>query len=96
MPIYEYECEKCGHIEEIIQKISDTPLCTCRYCSGNLHKLVSHSSFHLKGTGWYVTDYAKKSAKKAEGSSPPDTKEKVDSGTSDTANDTTDKKSTAE
>jgi putative FmdB family regulatory protein len=46
MPIYEYECESCGRIEETLQKISDAPLCTCRHCSGNLHKLVSHSSFH--------------------------------------------------
>ena len=58
MPIYEYECSKCGRIDEVIQKFSDKPLTTCKYCSGKLHKLISHSSFHLKGTGWYVTDYA--------------------------------------
>ena len=61
MPIYEYECTKCGKIEEIFQKFSDKPLTKCAHCSGRLHKLISHSSFHLKGTGWYVTDYAKKS-----------------------------------
>ena len=61
MPIYEYECTKCGKIEEILQKFSDKPLVKCKYCSGKLHKLISHSSFHLKGTGWYVTDYANKS-----------------------------------
>ncbi|MBL0732116.1 MAG: zinc ribbon domain-containing protein [Desulfosarcina sp.] len=61
MPLYEYECEKCGEIEEVLQKFSDKPLIKCKHCSGNLHKLVSHSSFHLKGTGWYVTDYANKS-----------------------------------
>lgn len=61
MPIYEYECTKCGTIEEAIQKFSDRPLNKCKHCSGKLHKLVSHSSFHLKGTGWYVTDYANKS-----------------------------------
>lgn len=82
MPIYEYECENCGRIEETLQKISDAPMTTCGYCSGNLHKLVSQSSFHLKGTGWYVTDYAKKSAKKNEGSSPPETKEPIDSKSS--------------
>lgn len=60
MPIYEYECTNCGKIEEVIQKFSDKPLTKCRHCSGKLHKLVSLSSFHLKGTGWYVTDYAGK------------------------------------
>jgi putative FmdB family regulatory protein len=61
MPLYEYECRKCGEIEEVLQKFSDKPRTKCRHCSGKLHKLVSQSSFHLKGTGWYVTDYAKKS-----------------------------------
>ncbi len=57
MPIYEYECSKCGKVDEVIQHFSDKPLTKCRYCSGKLHKLISHSSFHLKGSGWYVTDY---------------------------------------
>ena len=61
MPIYEYECEQCGSVEEVLQRFSDKPLKKCKSCSGKLHKLVSQSSFHLKGTGWYVTDYAKKS-----------------------------------
>ena len=61
MPIYEYECTKCGNIEEIFQKFSDKPLTKCMLCSGKLHKLISQSTFHLKGTGWYVTDYADKS-----------------------------------
>ena len=61
MPIYEYECPKCGRIDEVLQKFSDKPLGRCKHCSGKLHKLISHSSFHLKGTGWYVTDYANKS-----------------------------------
>lgn len=63
MPIYEYECTKCGNIEEALQKFSDKPLAKCKHCAGKLHKLVSHSTFHLKGTGWYVTDYADKSKK---------------------------------
>ena len=66
MPIYEYECTKCGRVEEVWQKFSDKSLETCKYCSGKLHKLISQSSFHLKGTGWYATDYANKSG----GSSP--------------------------
>ena len=61
MPIYEYECTKCGAMEEIFQKLSEKPRLKCRHCSGKLHKLISQSSFHLKGTGWYVTDYANKS-----------------------------------
>jgi len=60
MPIYEYQCETCGKIQEALQKISDKPLINCAHCSGKLHKLISHSAFHLKGTGWYVTDYAGK------------------------------------
>ena len=78
MPIYEYECTKCGRIEEIFQKFSDKPQVKCKHCSGKLHKLISHSSFHLKGTGWYVTDYANKSRpnsaaqKKTEQSKPTD------------------------
>jgi len=63
MPIYEYQCSRCGHVEEAIQKFSDKPLSKCRHCSGRLHKLISQSTFHLKGSGWYVTDYANKSKK---------------------------------
>ena len=61
MPIYEYECAKCGHIHEIMQKMSDKPLTKCPDCSGRLHKMISQSAFHLKGSGWYVTDYSNKS-----------------------------------
>ena len=63
MPIYEYECLKCGNKLEVIQKFSDKPLATCPQCSGRLHKLISHSSFILKGNGWYVTDYARNEKK---------------------------------
>ncbi|HIJ21226.1 MAG TPA: zinc ribbon domain-containing protein [Deltaproteobacteria bacterium] len=62
MPIYEYECEKCGHHMEAIQKISDAPVSECELCNSGVKKLISQSTFHLKGTGWYVTDYASKSA----------------------------------
>lgn len=57
MPVYEYQCTACGRVEEAFQKISDPPLETCEQCKGSLKKLISHSSFHLKGSGWYVTDY---------------------------------------
>jgi len=63
MPIYEYECTKCGNVEEALQKFSDKPLVRCRHCKGRLTKLVSQSTFHLKGSGWYATDYANKSKK---------------------------------
>jgi len=60
MPIYEYECTKCGKMAEAIQRFSDPPLTSCSHCSGELHKLISMSTFHLRGSGWYVTDYAGK------------------------------------
>jgi len=63
MPIYEYECSKCRDTFEMIQSFSDKPLKKCKKCGGPLHKLVSECSFHLKGTGWYVTDYGGKSGK---------------------------------
>ncbi|WP_319404691.1 zinc ribbon domain-containing protein [uncultured Desulfosarcina sp.] len=73
MPLYEYQCTECGEIEEAIQKFSDAPLTTCRHCSGKLNKLISQSSFHLKGTGWYVTDYSKKTAAAADSKNPEST-----------------------
>lgn len=58
MPIYEYECENCGHQLESIQKISDPPLTTCPACGQlTLKKLVSAAAFRLKGGGWYETDF---------------------------------------
>lgn len=57
MPIYEYECVDCGKHCEVIQKFNDEPLSKCPECGGILHKLVSQSSFILKGNGWYITDY---------------------------------------
>ena len=94
MPIYEYECTKCGQLEEAIQKFSDKPLTQCRHCSGKLHKLISKNSFHLKGTGWYVTDYANRSKKTASGPSkndtdaPPKTETKTSAGKSKDASNT--------
>jgi len=60
MPIYEYECQKCGLHAEVLQKFSDPPVSRCEKCKGKMRKLISQSTFHLKGTGWYVTDYASK------------------------------------
>ncbi len=69
MPIYEYECTECGRTEEVFQKISDVPLTTCRHCNGQLKKLISQSSFQLKGSGWYVTDYGGSRANKTDNKS---------------------------
>ena len=60
MPIYEYKCTKCGDEFEVMQKMSDSPKEDCEKCKGKLEKLISQSSFALKGTGWYQTDYAQK------------------------------------
>jgi putative FmdB family regulatory protein len=62
MPIYEYICEKCGSHVEAIQKVSDAPLKRCQKCRGKLEKVVSRTSFQLKGGGWYLSDYSRKSA----------------------------------
>lgn len=59
MPIYEYRCLDCGHQFELMQKFSDPPAETCSTCSGKVQKLISRSAFHLKGSGWYVTDYGR-------------------------------------
>ena len=59
MPLYEYECD-AGHRFEKIQKFSDLPIETCPTCGKPVHKLVSSPAFQFKGTGWYITDYAKK------------------------------------
>ena len=63
MPIYEYECAKCGTTIEVIQKFSDQPLKKHKGCGGALTKLISAAGFQFKGSGWYVTDYARKSQK---------------------------------
>ena len=59
MPIYEYDCPKCGTFEAT-QRITDKPLGKCPTCRGKVKKLISNTSFQLKGTGWYITDYARK------------------------------------
>ena len=65
MPLYEYKCTKCGEVFEALQKFSDKPLARCKLCKGKVERLISNSTFHLKGSGWYVTDYARKGEKSA-------------------------------
>jgi putative FmdB family regulatory protein len=71
MPLYEYECDDCSHRFELIQKFSDDLATTCPKCSGALRKLVSSPAIQFKGTGWYITDYARKS----DGQTSPDASE---------------------
>jgi putative FmdB family regulatory protein len=71
MPIYEYQCPKCEKVYEVMQKFSDPPETACPQCAGPVTKIVSRTSFQLKGSGWYVTDYKKpKSENTSEKGSP--------------------------
>jgi putative FmdB family regulatory protein len=63
LPLYEYQCKQCGAHLEKIQKFSDPPLRKCPKCGGELERLVSPPAIQFKGSGWYITDYARKSAK---------------------------------
>jgi putative FmdB family regulatory protein len=71
MPLYEYQCDACGHRFEVIQKFSDAPLESCPKCGAQVRKLLSSPAIQFKGSGWYITDYARagKSESKSEGSS---------------------------
>jgi putative FmdB family regulatory protein len=71
MPVYEYQCTKCKKEFEVMQKITDKPLSTCASCGGELKKLITNTSFVLKGSGWYVTDYPSEERKKALDSKKP-------------------------
>jgi len=69
MPLYEYQCRACGHRFERIQKFSDPPVASCPSCGGDVEKLVSSPAIQFKGSGWYITDYAK-SGKGTSGAKP--------------------------
>jgi putative FmdB family regulatory protein len=87
MPIYEYHCSKCGDFETM-QKMSDKPLTQCPTCRRKVTKLISSTSFQLKGSGWYITDYARKKdgagGKKAD-DKKSETKTESSSSTSDSS-----------
>ena len=82
MPIYEYECPKCGDFE-VSQRITEEPLKKCPHCRSKVRKLISNTSFQLKGSGWYITDYAKKETPAAKSGDAPqsDQAAKTDSKT---------------
>jgi putative FmdB family regulatory protein len=103
MPLYEYQCEACGHRFEVIQRFSDPPVETCPVCGGAVRKLLSSPAIQFKGSGWYITDYARKGQTdggKSEGSSKSDaspgdkatsssTSDSASSGSTDTSKSTT-------
>ena len=90
MPLYEYQCEACNHRFERIQKFSDPPVEICPTCGGAVRKLISSPAIQFKGSGWYITDYAKKPS--GDGSKPAASSEA--SSTSDSKT-TPDSKSTS-
>ena len=67
MPIYEYQCLECGNRSEALQKMADPPLTTCEACGGQLKRLISSPAVQFKGSGWYVTDYARRGGGKGDG-----------------------------
>lgn len=71
MPIYEYVCESCGHQFDMMQKMSDSNIQKCEKCGKDSKRIISQTSFMLKGTGWYATDYAGKKAHTAKSDSAP-------------------------
>jgi putative FmdB family regulatory protein len=102
MPIYEYQCHKCGTFETT-QRITEKPLAKCPTCKGKVRKLISNTSFQLKGTGWYITDYARKGksddgksdSSKSDGASKSTSESKSESKKSDTSSTSTGDKSSA-
>ena len=98
MPLREYECDACGHRFEVIQKMSDPPLEACPKCGGALRKLQAAPAFHLKGSGWYITDYAKKdqSSAKSEDEAKGAVKSSTDTGEAKTGETKTGESKTGE
>jgi len=97
MPIYEYQCISCKRHHEIMQRYDDAPLTACPDCGGEMKKLISNTSFILKGRGWYKTDYAsgngkkQKEAEKEPASSPTDSQETKTEKKADSKSEVSDK-----
>lgn len=94
MPIYEYQCKKCRETTEVLQKAKDKPLEKCPKCGGPVAKRISSPAIQFKGSGWYITDYAKKDSvpaghpardRKAGAEAPAETKSEAASGSCGTA-----------
>ena len=96
MPLYEYQCDACGARFERIQKFSDPPVEQCPKCNGHVHKLLSSPAIQFKGTGWYVTDYAKSGSSKSSAGSKDGDGSKESSGSKDGAAETKDAKPAGE
>jgi putative FmdB family regulatory protein len=84
MPLYEYECQKCGQRTEVLQNFNEAPRTVCPACGGGLKKLLSAPAVQFKGSGWYVTDYAGKGSSGKSGSAESKA-DKSDSGKTETA-----------
>ena len=95
MPIYEYRCLDCGHQFELMQKFSDPPAETCTSCSGTVQKLISRSAFHLKGSGWYVTDYGRNGSANGKATDKSDSESSTESGDKKSTNESSGSASTA-
>lgn len=88
MPLYEYQCDVCGHRFEVIQKFSDPHIDTCPKCGGAVHKLFSSPAIQFKGSGFYITDYAR--AGKSDSATTPEGKsESRGSGSSESKSEST-------
>lgn len=87
MPLYEYQCDDCGQRFEVMQKFSDPPLSTHEKCGGTVHRLLSAPALQFKGSGWYVTDYARSS--KPEGDGAPKKPETAPAASSSTESSST-------
>lgn len=79
MPLYEYKCDQCGEVFEVVQKFSDPPLKICSTCGGKVTKMLSSPAIQFKGSGWYVTDYVRTDKKEPSSDQKPENE--VKSGT---------------
>ena len=93
MPIYEYKCEKCGEIFEVVQKINEPPLKKCIKCGGMVVKILSPPAIQFKGSGWYITDYAR--SNKQEQNKEQKTNKESESGKDNKKNEAKDSSSTS-
>jgi len=96
MPLYEYECENCGDLFEVIQKFSDEPLTQHDKCGGKVHRILSAPALQFKGSGWYVNDYAKATNSDSGASKKPDAASGSSGSSGDSAKSSTPAPTTAE